>query len=173
MPQSFYSNKQKGFSVLELLITAIVIAILIVTLITMLQKVNMRSRDAVRLSDMTNIFQAIQATIQSRESAEKLFYILCSQVKTPCEGTSFPLLQNTQQVNGEGWLKIAFNKKTIVSYVILPLDPINDDQYNYHYWSDGKTWKLETRLESENFKIKMKEDGGQDPTKYELFQKLK
>lgn len=167
----FYSN-QKGFTLLELLITAIVIAIMVVILASMLLKVNERSRDAIRLTDMSNLYQAIQTTIQSKEDKEKLFYILCSQVKTPCEGSSFPLLQNTQQVNGEGWLKVTFDRKTVVSYVILPLDPLNDEEFNYQYWSDGKSWKLATRLESDNYKLKMKEDGGTDPTKYELTQKL-
>lgn len=166
-------KNQKGFTILELLITAIVIAIMVTLLVFMLQKVSERSRDAQRLTDMSNLYQAIQATIQSKEDKEKLFYILCSQVKTPCEGSSFPLLQNTQQVNGEGWLKVAFDRKTVVSYVILPLDPLNDDEFNYHYWSDGKMWKLETKLESDNHKAKMENDGGTNPTKYELTQKLK
>jgi len=166
-------NLQKGFTILELLITAIVIAILVTSLVLMLQQVSIRSRDAIRLTDMANLFQAIQVTIQADDSNEKLFYLLCSQVKTPCQEKSYPLMQKTQNVDGTGWLKIAFNRKSLLSYVILPLDPINDDKYNYSYWSDGKTWKLETKLESENFKEKMKTDGGTDPNKYELIQKLK
>lgn len=166
-------SKQKGFTVVELLITAIVIAILVISLIAMLQRVNMRSRDAIRLTDMANLYQAIQIAVTSNEDSEKLYFILCSQIKTPCEGTSYPTGTNTRKIDGSGWLKVLFTKKTLVKYSILPVDPINNEQYNYHYFSDGKSWKIETKLESDKMKSKMNEDGGTDPEKYELTQKLK
>jgi len=168
----FYSN-QKGFTILELLITAIVIAIMVIFLVSMLQRVSERSRDALRLTDMSNLYQAIQTTIHSKEDQEKLFYILCSQVQTPCEGNSYPLSSETRKIDGNGWLKITFDKKSLIRYSILPLDPLNTAEHNYKYSSDGKSFTLETKFESENFIERMTDDGGTDPTKYELTQKLK
>lgn len=166
-------KNQKGFTILELLITAIVIAIMVIFLVSMLHRVSERSRDALRLTDMSNLYQAIQTTIHSKEDKEKLFYILCSQVKTPCEGSSFPLGAETRKIDGKGWLKITFDKKSLIRYSVLPLDPLNTEKYNYKYFSDGKSFTLETKFESDNFKERMTDDGGKDPNKYELTQKLK
>lgn len=163
---------QKGFTILELGIVAIVISVVVISLIAMMQEVNMRYRDAVRLSDMANIYQVIQAKIHTTEAKDKLYYILCSQVKTPCEGASYPLKSTTRKIDGSGWLRIIFSKDELIKYAILPLDPVNNEQYNYHYYSDGKMWKVSARLESKEHRQKMIEDNGTDPNKYEIIQKL-
>lgn len=171
--KNIFHNSQKGLTLLELVICTMVIAILVVSLYSMLKNITLRSRDAVRLADMSNLFQAIQSKIQADETSEKLYYTLCSQVKTPCEGSSFPVNNDTQKTDGSGWLKIIFSRKELIKYAILPLDPLNNIHFNYRYFSDGKMWKLETKLESDRYKSKMENDGGSDPNKYELTQILK
>ena len=170
---SIKDQNQKGFTIIELVICSIVISVLIISLIAMLQKVNMKARDALRLSDMAMLYQAIQAKIQNTEAEDKLYYILCSQVKTPCEGSSFPVSGTTRRTDGSGWLRIIFSKKELVKYTILPLDPLNNAEYKYTYFSDGKMWKIETKLESDSNKKKMENDGGANPDKYEVEVKLK
>jgi prepilin-type N-terminal cleavage/methylation domain-containing protein len=170
---SFSNKNQKGFTLIELVICSIVISIIIIFLVSMLQKVNMKARDALRLSDMATLYQAIQVKIHNTEAEDKLYYILCSQVKTPCEGSSFPISGTTRRIDGSGWLRIIFSKKELLKYTILPLDPLNNAEYKYTYFSDGKMWKMETKLEAESNKKKMENDGGEKPDKYEVFVKLK
>ncbi len=164
-------KNETGISITELLIVFLIVAIVMLFTVTFYQDLNMRARDANRLSDLSKLQQAIQLALNdSAEKSEKSYYSLCSQVATPCLGSSFPVQNQTRKTDGQGWIKVNLEDKKIANYPTLPLDPINNEDYSYNYYSDGKIWTITAKLESNQYKSKMQNDNGKDPNKYEISQ---
>lgn len=158
-----------GFTLIELLVVMAIIAILFGAGMAVYNVVNQKSRDAVRLADLSNLQQAIfSATHEAQNSALEL----CFNTTTPCQGSSFPVDATSQKADGSGWIKINFDSKSIVNLPKLPLDPVNNTTYFYRYYSNGAAWKIETTLESSQYQEKMQTDGGTDPQKYEVGLKI-
>lgn len=162
MPQ----NRSKGFTVLELIIVLTIISLMIFFVYNYLHDLTKRARDAVRLADFANMQQAI--TLALHDTSNKIAYTLCTSNVTPCRGTSFPLIPDTQKINGTGWLKINFEESKSSNFAKLPIDPLNNALYHYDYYSDGLVWKITSTLESDQYKDKMNNDGGVDPQSYEI-----
>lgn len=174
MSKNIKFTNQKAFTMMEVLIVVLILSIVMLFSITFFQDINMRARDAGRLADLTNIQQAIQIVLnEAAEKNEKSSTVLCTKIEPPCSGSSFPFLNQTRNTDGKGWIKIDFDDKAIANFYSLPLDPINNDEYNFQYFSDGKSWKMETKFESQEFKKKMETDNGTNPNKFEISQKVK
>lgn len=159
-----------AFTVLELMMVLTIISLLTFFSYYFYQDIAQRARDAVRLADMANLQQAISFSIQ--DSEDKISFTLCNSNTTPCQGSSFPLSNETQKTNGAGWLKINFDKDHTANFKRLPIDPVNDLQFRYAYYSDGLLWKITSKLESQKYKKIMKEDGGVDDDIYEIVVKV-
>lgn len=162
-------SKSKGFTLIELMIVVAIIAILASIAMSIYSSVNTKTRDAVRLSDFANINQAIQLAIHNSKDIE---LDLCFNLQSPCSGSSYPLDENTKKTNGSGWIKVSFDKENIANFANLPLDPVNDVNLNYSYYSDGVAWRIETILESTTYQDKMQSDSGTNPNKYEIGSKI-
>lgn len=153
---------------IELLVVIAIIAILSAIGFVAYSGINARARDAVRLSDFSNIKQAI---ILATHDAQDLSSVLCSKTNTPCSGLTYPLEDNSLNTYGTGWIKVDFDLKNYANFDHLPVDPVNNVAHNYSYYSDGINWKIETVFESEQFKEYMENDYGTSPNKYEVFSK--
>jgi prepilin-type N-terminal cleavage/methylation domain-containing protein len=154
----------KGFTLVELLVVIAIIAILaaVVVLIINPLELTRRSRDAARLTDLANLQQAINVSVQEATGASATD-ILCEGGLThntdSCYGRS-----DTQgrQPDGTGWVVADLTTQRSVSVPTLPVDPINTDDYHYTYCSEGDNWEINTRLESEQQASKMGNDGGDE-----------
>lgn len=151
----------KGFTLVELLVVIAIIAILaaVVVLIINPLELTRRSRDATRLSDVANLQTAINVAAQ--ESTNSGTDILCVGGLTSgyCEGRSNT---GTRSSNGTGWVKVNLSSQQSVSVPTLPADPLNDGTYHYTYCSNGSTWEINAKLESQQQLPKMRDDGGPD-----------
>jgi prepilin-type N-terminal cleavage/methylation domain-containing protein len=160
----------QGFTLVELLVVIAIIAILaaVVVLIINPLELTRRGRDAARLTDLANLQQAINVAVQeATDSAEQ---ILCSEGLTGgvCTAKSSTGGRNS---NGTGWVKVNLSAQTSVSVSTLPVDPTNSDGatgYHYTYCSDGSSWEINSKLESQQQSGKMSNDGGDDTTLYEV-----
>lgn len=150
----------RGFTLVELLVVIAIIAILaaVVVLIINPLELTRRSRDATRLTDLSNLRQAIDIAVQ--EATNSAASVLCSGGTAPCTEDSSPLGANSRKTDGTGWVKVNLSSQKSVSVPTLPVDPVNDAGYHYSYKSDGKSYELNARLESEQQKGKMDTDGG-------------
>lgn len=158
----------KGFTLVELLVVIAIIAILAVIVGVVINPIELRKRanDATRLSDLANLQQAINVAAQ--EATASGVEILCFNTTAPCtEGTS-PIGANTRKSDGSGWIKVNLSAQKSVSIPTLPVDPNNSAASLYSYYSDGNAWEINAKLESEQQKDKMKNDGGNDDNKYEV-----
>lgn len=122
--------------------------------------------DAKRLDDFANLQAAINVTQQSSDfTGSRLFCSGSTNQIAPCFGSS---LTNSQSPNGNGWIKMDFSNQTIRPVSELPRDPINNTSHHYVYCSDGNAWEISMILESPQQIDKMENDGGNDPSKYEV-----
>ncbi|EKD85382.1 MAG: hypothetical protein ACD_38C00035G0006 [uncultured bacterium] len=152
----------KGFTLVELLVVIAIIAILaaVVVLIINPLELTRRGRDAARLSDLSNLQQAINVTLQ--EATGSATEILCKG--GICTGNS---VSDSRAADGDGWVKANLSAQTSVSVPILPVDPAsspNTAANHYTYCSNGDTWKIVTDLESTQQTPKETQDGGTNTT---------
>jgi hypothetical protein len=123
-----------------------------------------RGRDAARLTDLANLQNAINVMVQ--ESTQSGVFVLCSQSKKyPCKGDSSI---DSRLSDGQGWIKINLQQQRSVSVPVLPVDPVNQLANHYVYCADKDNWEIDAFLESEQYKNKMGNDGGDNPFLYEV-----
>jgi len=159
-----------GFTLIELLVVIAIITILTSIAISSFNGTNIKVRDAVRLTDLSKVHQII---IASTHDSTNMASTLCYNNTPPCSGKSYEGELSSQNTNGSGWIKINLNDSSSSNLPLLPLDPVNNDQYYYEYYSDGVNWKLSVALESDQNKNKMANDGGQDSNRWEIGSNLK
>lgn len=161
-------TKGEGFTLVELLVVIAIIAVLAAVVVLIINPVELtkRSRDAARLSDMSNLQNAINVAVQEATNSSTA-NILCAGTggATPCQGNSNT---GTRATDGTGWIKVNLSSSNAVSVATLPVDPINDSTYNYSYYSDGNNWEINSKLESSQQSGRMANDGGDNPNLYEV-----
>ncbi len=150
--------------ILAVLFLVIPILAAIVVLVINPLELTRRGRDAARFSDLANIQQAINVTVQSASDSK----ILCYQSQSPCEGRSNSADPNATKLDGSGWVKTNLSIQASVPIHSLPVDPVNSGTFYYRYCSDGINWEIDITLESEKQKVKATTDGGDDPNVYEI-----
>jgi uncharacterized RDD family membrane protein YckC len=147
--------------ILPILAVIAVMAAIVVLVVNPLE-LTRRGRDSARVSDLTQIRVAIEIAQSQNPSVD-----LCSGSVVPCEGRSNVLNSNT--IDGGGWVRVDLSNVEITPKLVsLPVDPINTSDYYYHYCFDGIGWELDTELESSQNKLKMQDDGGDNPSLYEI-----
>ncbi len=162
-----YSHKPKGgFTLVELLVVIAIIAILAAVVVLVINPIELtrRSRDAARLTDLANLTQAINVSVQEATNAG-VAAILCNGGSYPCNGSSN---NGTRSSDGTGWVKVNLSSQKSVTMPTLPVDPINDTNNHYTYCADKDAWEIDTVLESDQQKGKMNSEGGNDPVLYEV-----
>ena len=158
----------KGFTLIELLVVIVILAVLsaIVMLILNPLELAARNRDAARLADLANIRDAININLQ--ESSNSGTNILCYNTTTPCTARSDATSSNIRLPNGAGWVKVDISGNKSFKFAVLPTDPLNTSAYHYTYYSDGVSWEINASLESNQFKNKTANDGGDNNDTYEV-----
>lgn len=164
-------NKYKsvrGFTLVELLIVIAIIAILAVIVSVVINPIEImkQGRDSDRMAALASLQQAINVAAQEATTSGEA--ILCFGTVKPCSGTSFPKGDNTRKSDGTGWVSVNLSGQKTVSMPVLPIDQVNDGTYHYTYNSDGSGWEINAVLESDKYKGKMTDDGGDNPAKYEV-----
>lgn len=164
---------RRGFTLVELLVVIAIIAVLaaVVVLIINPLELTRRSRDAARFTDLSSLQQAINVAVQ--EATNSGAVILCKDTGTyPCGGAAGQGQSNVgttnRASNGSGWVKVDLSAQKSVSVPTLPIDPINDATNHYTYCAASDAWEIDTVLESDQQKEKMKNDGGNEDNKYEV-----
>ena len=151
-------QKNRGFTLVELLVVIAIVAILaaVVVLIINPLELTRRGRDAARLSDLSNLQNAINVAVQ--EATDSGEAILCATTGSyPCDGDS---MTDTRAADGSGWVEVALGSNGSVSVPTLPIDPTNTNTYHYAYCADNDAWEINAVLESDQQKPKMAADGG-------------
>jgi prepilin-type N-terminal cleavage/methylation domain-containing protein len=155
-------QKLKGFTLVELLVVIAIVAILaaVVVLIINPLELTRRGRDAARLSDLSNLQNAINVAVQ--EATDSGAAILCNGGTYPCGGSADNgrSSDGTRLSDGTGWVRVDLGANGSVSVPTLPVDPTNSDTYHYTYCADNDAWEIDAVLESEQQKPKMAADGG-------------
>lgn len=123
---------------------------------TVIQSVK-NARDATRITDLHNLKDVINITIGGITSPSFKAATLCSSTTNPCYGNS---------KDKTGWLKVKLSSS--ISMPTLPIDPINDEKYHYVYCAYKTDWEINVVLESDQYADRMKNDGGDDDSKYEI-----
>lgn len=157
----------KGFTLVELLVVIAIIAILaaVVVLIINPLELTRRGRDAARLTDLANLQSAINVAVQESTGSGVISVLCKGNTSYPCNGSS---QTGTRSSDGTGWIKADLSTQKSVSVPTLPVDPVNSTIYHYTYCADKDAWEIDTTLESDQQKNKMKNDGGNDDNLYEV-----
>lgn len=168
--------RKGGFTLVELLVVIAIVAILaaVVVLIINPLELTRRGRDAARLTDLANLQNAINVAVQEATGSGAVAVLCKSSGSYPCEGASHT---GTRASDGSGWAKTDLSSQKSVSVPTLPIDPVNDATYHYKYCASGDAWEIDTVLESDQQKNKMKDDGGNENAtdttgRYEVGSKL-
>lgn len=172
----------RGFTLVELLVVIAIVAILAAVVVLIINPVELtkRGRDSSRLTDLANLQQGINIALQDQTGATGASEaILCKGITLTalaptCSGKSNDSGANTRKTDGTGWVKVDLSAQKTVSVPTLPVDPLNDASFYYHYVSDGKGWEINANLESVQQLPKEADtaDGGDCGTRYEVGSKL-
>lgn len=163
-PDFLGKSNPKGFTLVELLVVIAIIAILaaVVVLIINPLELTRRSRDAARLSDLANLQQAINVAAQEATNSGTAILCVGGLTSGACVGRSNDGASTVRASDGTGWVKVNLSTQKSVSVPTLPADPVNDSTYHYTYCSNGNAWEIDAKLESDQQKGKMANDGGPD-----------
>jgi len=142
-------SSRRGFTIVELLIVIVVIAILAAISVVAYNGIQARARDAQRVSDLNSIYKAV------------LNYQSVHGSLPGCAGYGYCASQPTNPANTQSWKNMNISPEFIAN---MPNDPINtDNQYGYYYArgyakntsgtgvsyvGGGNSFVLSTRLES-------------------------
>ncbi len=168
----FAKRRTHGFTLVELLVVIAIIAILAAVVILIINPLELtrRGRDSNRITDMTSLRDAINVAVQ--EATNSGAAVLCANTGTyPCNGNS---VTDSRAVTGLGWVRVNLSASAqAVSIPTLPRDPVNSSGaagYHYAYCANNDTWEINTRFESQKYRVTDDidgNDGGDDLNLYE------
>ena len=185
----FYQNK-KGATLIEILIVISVISALFGSFFYIWDALDIfrKARDAKRLNDLNLLNSTIQSILNIEGNInlgeENLIYLSLPDSSSTCRSYNLAKIHppysyrcqnqnNLQKVDGSGWIPINLTLGKIISLSILPIDPLNNQDYFYAYQVKNERYKLTAKFESYSYITKMIQDGGFEPILYEIGSDLK
>ena len=155
------SAQEKGFTLIELLVVIAIIGLLagVVTALLNPAEYIKQARDARRINDILNIQTALTNALTTNQI----------QLTTTADCNTCNSIDSTGLVNGTGWVKFTvLSGNGLANYIpTLPIDPVNEGDLLFSYYSDGENFELNAKLESEKYVEYMIRDGGNDNNLYE------
>jgi len=158
------STRNSGFSLIELLLSIILLSLLFGLVFTFLRlsKIAERQRDALRLADLSTLVVAIESYITDFGQPPDLADT--TRRSDQAQGVA----SSPKNADGTGW--IAADLRAYINP--LRVDPLNTNlegkDYVFRYRHDGKRYKLDAVLEAETRLMENKVDGGIDDNHYEV-----
>lgn len=187
---AFYQNKKYGMTFVEVLIVIGLISLLFASFFYIWNSLDIfrKARDSKRLNDLNFLNSAIQSILNVQSDIylgdENVVYLSLPDSSSTCG--SYDLVKiyspysykcqtqnNFLKVDGTGWLPVNLTLSKIVGVSALPIDPLNNKDYFYTYLVKGGRYKLTAKFESNAYIPKMANDGGFEPTLYEVGSNLK
>jgi prepilin-type N-terminal cleavage/methylation domain-containing protein len=156
-------KKQRGFTLIEMLVVIAIIAILAGAVLLAINPAETmkKGRDSTRLSDMDTLRTAINMAIAEGEITLKNM-----NGTSKNSGSSSQVLDGT---TGYVVFVIPTGKTGLKRYIpTLPKDPINTDINVYTFLSNATDYEIDAHLESADNASKMENDGGNDKTRFEV-----
>jgi type II secretory pathway pseudopilin PulG len=150
-------NYLNGFTIVETVIVMGLIVFLGTLLFIYVDPVGNKAKavDQKRISDLSVIDRAISEFVLNNKRYPDQPDILRQSTILPA-GSSQLTSSNT------GWIQ-----ENLSSYLpMLPIDPVNDNTYNYYYIHNTTGYELNAKLEI--LTSEMADDGGNDDTFYEI-----
>ncbi len=187
MPSSF---NNKGLTFIEILVSMAIIAFLFASFFYIWNTLDLfrTARDNKRINDLNFLDSAIKTLLATHPDLnlgqENLIYTSLPDSSSTCGSYNlikiFPPFTyrcqtqaNYLKIDGTGWLPIDFRLGKVLGLSVLPIDPLNNQNYFYAYQVKGNRYKITTRFESKKYLFKMVEDGGFEPTLYEVGSNLR
>jgi prepilin-type N-terminal cleavage/methylation domain-containing protein len=183
MEYSLQNNK--GMTFVEMLVVMGIISILFASFFYIWNTMDVfrKSRDSKRINDLQLLDTALKTLLSTERNInlgeENVIYTSLPDSSSTCG--SYDLLplfspysyrcqtsQNYLKVDGNGWLPVNFTLGKILTISVLPIDPLNNKDYFYAYQVRYDRYKLTARFESQTNIGKMANDGGLEPTLYEV-----
>ncbi|MFZ5425230.1 MAG: type II secretion system protein [Patescibacteria group bacterium] len=153
---------EKGFTLLELLIVITVISILASLLVVVLNAGEYlgASRDSHRVTDLNKVQLAITNAL-----TDNAIELTDTTGCTTCNS-----LTGTTAIDGTGWVQFNNTSGNGLSGLlfVLPVDPTNEGNHVYRYYSNGTDFEINVNFESEKFTNENAvSDGGNNDSVYE------
>jgi prepilin-type N-terminal cleavage/methylation domain-containing protein len=179
-----FQNK-KGITLVEILIVMGIISILFASFFYIWNTMDIfrKSRDSKRINDLQLLDTALKTLLFTERNInlgeENVIYTSLPDSSSTCGSYNLlPLFspysyrcqtsQNYLKVDGNGWLPVNFTLGKILTISVLPIDPLNNKDYFYAYQVRQGRYKLTARFETKTNISKMANDGGFEPTLYEV-----
>jgi prepilin-type N-terminal cleavage/methylation domain-containing protein len=183
MEYSFQNNK--GMTFVEVLIVMGIISILFASFFYIWNTMDIfrKSRDSKRINDLQLLDTALKTLLSTERNInlgeENIIYTSLPDSSSTCASYNLlPLFfpysyrcqtsENYLKVDGNGWLPVNFTLGKILTISVLPIDPLNNKDYFYAYQVRQGRYKLTARFETKTNISKMANDGGFEPTLYEV-----
>jgi prepilin-type N-terminal cleavage/methylation domain-containing protein len=183
MESSLQNNK--GMTFIEMLVVMGIISILFASFFYIWNTMDIfrKSRDSKRINDLQLLDTALKTLLSTERNInlgeENVIYTSLPDSSSTCGSYNLlPLFspysyrcqtsQNYLKVDGNGWLPVNFTLGKILMVSVLPIDPLNNKDYFYAYQVRYGRYKLTARFENQTNISKMANDGGFEPTLYEV-----
>jgi type II secretory pathway pseudopilin PulG len=178
-----FHHNNKGMTVVEMLMVLGLLSMLFGLSFYLWNAMDIfrKTRDTQRINDIQVLDTALKTILTTESNVnlgeENIIYTSLKDASSTCGSYnltplyapfSYRCSATPTDINGNGWLPVNFKVSKIFIIEALPIDPLNNKDYFYAYQVKQRRYKLTVRFESKNNIPKMANDGGFEPTLYEV-----
>jgi type II secretory pathway pseudopilin PulG len=178
-----FHHNNKGMTVVEMLMVLGLLSMLFGLSFYLWNAMDIfrKTRDTQRINDIQVLDTALKTILATEINAnlgeENIIYTSLTDSSSTCGSYnltplyapfSYRCSATPTDISGNGWLSVNFTVSKIFIISSLPIDPLNNKDYFYAYQVKQGRYKLTARFEGKNNIPKMANDGGFEPTLYEV-----